>query len=248
MTRNIDELIEEYNKEISVPKKNLENNDSIRVLAITGNRFIGFKAEIAHILNVNIGDEILYILDANGRINVRKSPDKLILGHNEKFISLNKISEEGRGHFKFKVPIDILRILKIRDKERLVWILDDKNNVLIISTILPEQCTFNGILLDISSFSFRQVSIPTSVRDLLLVDAGDIIVYSVKNDNIIVNSFTDIDKLINVGMGMISTSLQAHLSKSIENFINPKDHHLLWILDIDGDIILRNTFLPKICI
>lgn len=252
MTNDIEALIDEYNNEISeiLPISehiNSKINDSIRVLDISPSKIIGFKAEIAHILNVNGGDNILYILDANGMINARKGTDKLMLGPNEKFISNSTISSD-KGHFVFRMPADIPKILQIKDKERLIWILDNKNNVLIKDTILSENCIIKGEILDISVFSYRQFGIPTIVRDLLLVDAGNIIVFAIKNNNVIVKSFADIDNLESIGMSKISTSLRASFSKPLEKFINPKDNHLLWILDMDGDIILRNTVLPNNCI
>ena len=139
MTNDIENLIDEYNKELSeilpIPEYvNPKNNGSIRILAISSSKMVGFKAEIANILDVNAGNEILFILDENGRINVRKSADKLMPRPNEKFISASKISaskiHEGKADLIFRISTDIPRILKIEDKERLVWILDDKNNII----------------------------------------------------------------------------------------------------------------------
>ena len=257
MTNDIETLIGEYNKEMSeilpIPEHvNPKNNDSIRILAISSSKIVGFKAEIANILDVNVGDELLYILDDNGRINVRKSTDKLMLGPNEKFISLSKISAskiyEEKADLIFRIPRDISKILKIKDKGRLVWILDDKNNILIKNTTVSDNCTIKGEILDISALSHNTIGIPEIVRDLLLTEAGDVIAFIINNNNIVVKPFTDIENLSSIAMSTISRSLRANFNKTLEGFTNPKDGHLLWILDNNGEIILRNTILPNSCI
>lgn len=250
---NIEKLIDEYNKEMSetfpVPEHiNSKNNDSAKVLALSSSKVAGFKEEIAVILDVNVGDELLYILDANGKINVRKSTDKLTLGPNEKFISSGRISVSNISGLFFRIPKDVTRILNIKEKERIVWILDDKNNVIIKDTMLPDNCIIKGEILDISAFSYQSIGIPEIVRDLLLVEAGDVIVYTIKNDNIIVKPFDEIDNLTSVAMSTISGSLRANFNKTLEKLISPKGDHLLWILDMDGDIILKNIVLPNGCI
>lgn len=257
MTNDIEKLIDEYNKEMSeilpIPEYvNPKNNDSIRILAISSSKMVGFKAEIANILDVNVGNEILFILDENGRINVRKSADKLMLESNEKFISASKISaskiREGKTDLIFRVPKDIPRILKIEDKERLVWILDDENNILIKNTTLSDNCIIKGEILDISAIGNNTMGIPEIVRDLLLAEAGDVIVFTFENNNIIVKSFSDNENLSNIAMSTISCNLRAYFNKTLERFTNPKNGHILWILDNNGEIILRNTILPNSCI
>ena len=57
-----------------------------------------------------------------------------------------------------------------------------------------------------------------------------------------------IDNLMKHELTMVQTTGQIYLTKILKDFINPKDNHLLWILDTDRDIILRNTVLPNTCI
>ena len=260
---NIKNLIDEYNKEVSeilpFPKyTNPNNSGSIRVLGITPARNLKFKAEteIALALGVNAEDEILYTLDTNGIINVKKITDKMHLRPNEKFISAARIGKaETPSHLQTlqtTIPKDISRILKIKDKERLAWILDDNNNVIIKNTIFPDTCAINGEILDISFLAHnRSINIPPNIRNLLNINAEDVIVFVIKNGNIIIKPFKDID--INIDnlkyeLTMVQTTGQIYLTKILKDFINPKDNHLLWILDTDGDIILRNTVLPNTCI
>ena len=253
----IEMLIEEYNKMMDeifpVPEYvNSKNNDSIRVLALSSSKIVGFKDEIANILAANVGDDLLFILDANGWINVRKSTDKLMLEPNEKFISVSKISAskiyEGKAYLIFRIPKDITKILNIKEKERIVWMLDNKNNVIIKDTLLSDNCIIKGEILDISAFSYQSMGIPEIVRDLLFSEAGDVIVFAIKNDNVIVKSFADIENLKRIAISTISISMRASFNKTLKSFTNSKDGHLLWILDMDGDIILRNTILPNTCI
>jgi hypothetical protein len=256
MVDDIETLIDEYNKEISETLHiseciNSKIDDSIRVLAITSSKMASLNEEVANILDVNVGDEIIYVLDDNGMINVRKSTANLTLKYNEKFISINKISAtkfHGRACFVFRISRDIPRILKIEDKERLVWILDDNNNVIIKNATLSDNCIIKGEILDISAISHNAMGIPEIVRDLLLTTAGDVIAFCTKNNNIIVKSLSDIENLKSIAMSTISISFRANFNKTVKSLINPIDNHLLWILDINGDIILRNTVLPDSCI
>jgi bifunctional DNA-binding transcriptional regulator/antitoxin component of YhaV-PrlF toxin-antitoxin module len=262
MTNDIEILIDEYNKEISetlpIPEHvHSKDSELIRVLTISSSKMASLKTEIANILDVNVGDEILYILDKNGMVNVRKSKDKLMPGPNEKFISVGKISAtkiaatkfyEGKAALVLTIPRDIHRILKVEDKERLAWILDDKNNIIIKDTMLSDNCTIKGEILDISATSYNSVSIPEIVRDLLLTEAGDVIVFTTDDNNIIVKSLSDTENLKSIAMSTISRSFRATFNKTLKSFTNPKDDHLLWILDNNGEIVLRNTFLPKTCI
>lgn len=257
---NIEDLINEYNKEVSeipFPKHvNPSNSNSIRVLGITATKNVKFKSEtaIARTLGINAGDEILYTLDANGMINVKKITDHP--SPNEKFISVAKIgkveNQSGLSTLQTTIPKDISMILKIKDKDRLVWIVDENNNVIIKDTTLPDTCIINGIILDISAVSHnRAINIPPNVRNLFFINAEDVIVFVIKNDNIIIKPFEDldidIDNLRKHELATVQSTGQIYLSKILTDFINIKDNHLLWILDKDGDVILRNTVLPNAC-
>ena len=86
------------------------------------------------------------------------------------------------------------------------------------------------------------------MRDLIFVESGDVIVFVIKNCNVIIKPLEEMDELLEiVGMSKITDMEHIHLRKELLNIIYPKDSRILWILDIDGDIILRNTVLPNTC-
>lgn len=231
------------------------STDTIKILSIT--TLTSFELTtlakiIAVILKVNIGDEILFILDKNGIINIRKSEGKLILKSTEKFLSSSKIG--GRiGSLYLTIPKDIMNILKIQEGDNIAWILDENNNVIIKDAVLPDSCTISGIMVDTSIISYQSTTIPINVRDLILVEVGDIVILAIKNGNLIIKGIgEDVNDLEVIAVLRLNFNRTIHLRKEIQNIINPiiniiNTNDILWILNKDGDIIMRNTVLPSIC-
>jgi bifunctional DNA-binding transcriptional regulator/antitoxin component of YhaV-PrlF toxin-antitoxin module len=139
-------------------------------------------------------------------------------------------------------------------------IIDSDRNIIVRHAFLSNICSIDilnknisALVIDITTlvqqpgYISYQTSLPKNVRELLGVYEGDIFTLSLdESDNIVINqkivkNLVQDAKLISTGRFSISEE-----SRNIFNII-PGDK-ILWIIDEDGNIIMRNVILSDNCI
>ena len=231
----------------------------IRVIShakVLQNRAISLDRETADILDVYHGDEILYILNKKGIVNIRKFKGDIILGPGEKYLSSCTIMSYGGTNLVVSTSNDVRQAIDVDIGDDVLFIVDNDINIIIRHAFLSNICsldTFNknisALVIDITTLwpQTKQTILPKNVRDILGVDEGDIFTLSLdETDNIIVNQ--EVSKNLLREAKLIRKSL-FYVSKEISNILNiTTGNKILWIIDEDGNIIMRNAILSDNCI
>ena len=205
---------------------------------------------MADVTKINIGDNILFVLDEYGHVNVRPySP----LMPREKYISSIKFG----SRLVIQIPKDVMDILEIGEDEKILWILDENGNIIIKNTFLPTDCTkiilkqdIGAMAISLSHINRRGfTTIPIEISDLFDMQIGDTITLSLDtHDNIIVN----IDITTNSDRSIQTTKIYKEFHIHLDTDVRTKlkidiEDSILWILNENGHIIIRNTILPNVC-
>lgn len=230
----------------------------IRVISrakITQHKTIALDKEITDILEAYHEDDILYILNKNGIVNVRKFKGDVILGPGEKYLSSCTVSHHG-DQFAVTITGDVRQVIDVDIGDDVLLIIDDNRNMIIRHAFLSNRCSIDilnknisALVIDITTLwpQKNQTSLPKNVRDILGVDEGDIITLSLdESDNIIVHQ--EVFKNL-LQKAKLLKNVQFTVSKEVSNILNiiPGDK-ILWIIDEDGNIIMRNAILSDNCI
>jgi bifunctional DNA-binding transcriptional regulator/antitoxin component of YhaV-PrlF toxin-antitoxin module len=232
---------------------------------ITLTKTISFSKEIADMLKVNIGDEILYILNKNGVVIIRKFEGDVILGPGERYLSSCTVYRKGVS-FSVYIARDIMQINNVDIGYDVIFIVDsDINirdiNIIIRNAFLSNTCSIDMLNKDISALiidittlqSNNQTTLPKNVRDILGVDEGDIFALSIDEfNNVIIHRGVSKNLKPTAMYCLQEAKLGARtlftISNEVRNILNiTTGDKILWIVDEDGNIIIRNTILPDSC-
>ncbi len=223
----------------------------ISVCKITPHRRISIKKEIIDLLDINIGDEILYILDENGIINIRKFKGDIILGKGEKYISSSSITP----WMETTITSDIRQIINADIGDNILLILDNKGNIIIRNTVILDECSINifnkditALIIGVSSFYHQNKSaaIPKEIMDILGVYEGDKVILSL-------DEYGNITVSKEIGDNLLQEIIlnrqypNVYLKKKVVDIINPTNK-ILWYVDEKINIIIKNNLLPDNCI
>lgn len=151
--------------------------------------------------------------------------------------------------FVMTIPPIIREILELYIGTYILWIVDEKTNIIVKNAILPENCITKepSVLMNITYVSPLYTRIPKNIREYLKVDPGDTVAFFYDND-ITIEKYDEIkssksSKLIGITK-MYNTEI--YFNKQMRSLLNIEDL-ILWILDSNGNIILKNAILPDIC-
>jgi hypothetical protein len=214
--------------------------------------------EIIDFLELSKGDEILFILK-NNNIYVRKFKDNVPLNQEEKYISSSAITAY-RKYFKTLISKDVMKLLNIDPSEQFLWTIDSDNNVIIRNTILIDCCSKELLKKDIPALIIGTskitiindklvVWIPKEIIDILGILVCEKIVLSMdKYYNIIISRELGHNLLIQDVKTNYIRHPRIYLSNEIIDILDIKfGDKILWIYDEDGNIILKNAYLPDNC-
>ncbi len=233
--------------------------------SITQTKRIAIKKEIMNLIDANIGDDILYILDKNGIVNIRKFKGNVTLGIGEKYISSSIITQH-KPHLKTSITIasDVRNAVNVDIGDKILWILDNDGNIIIRNNVILGKCSKNifnkditALLIYVSSLTFQnQISIPKEITDILGVYEGDKFILSLDEyGNIIVSKEIEENLLQEVNLleeNLLQESIISrqyptiYLKQTTIDIIEPIDN-ILWFFDEKGNIIIKNDLLPDNC-
>lgn len=225
---------------------------------ITADNKTTIKKEIADILKISAKDDILFILDENRRIIIRRYPTPLRL--EEKFLSSAKVGErifgkERETEFRIHVSKDVIDILEVDKDRKILWILDENGNIILRNTFLFSKCAIDILNQDTSAMiifltkisTAGLTTIPKEVLDILDIDIGDTIAFIIdKFGNITVNVAPLSNELL--GETKIYDAYKIYFSIEVREKLKVDiGDNILWIFDENGNVIIKNTILPNTC-
>lgn len=229
----------------------------ISVCTITPNRRISIKKEIMNLLDINIGDEIIYILDKNGIVYIRKFKDDVTLGTGEKYLSSSYIIQHNKPRIEISVSItsDVRQAVNADIGDKILWILDNDGNIIIRNTVILGGCSINifnkditALIIDMSSFMHQSntTSIPKEIVNILGVYEGDKVILSLDEyGNIIISK--------EIGENLLQENIisrqypMIYIIKTVIDILEPVDK-ILWYVTEEVNIIIKNNLLPDNCI
>lgn len=224
---------------------------------------ITIPSDITDILNLSVDDEILWIFGENRNIILRKSsgirPSFKELKPRELFIARSVASLiPKRKEWRTTVPKEIREILHIPIVDRILWALDENTNIIIMSSVLSNDCIRDILNNDLSATVIYVTPIsgdgimtfPKEIRELLDISHGDIIILNDTNDSITITK-SPIASIYHFAkiLGTKMDTFFIYLGKEIRDRLKVDiGDNILWIIDNRKNIIIRNTFLPDICL
>lgn len=224
---------------------------------------ITIPSDITDILNLKADDEILWIFSENRNVIVRKSsgirPSFKELKPKELFIARNMASSiPKRKEWRIEIPKDIRKVLHIPTVDRILWAIDENANVIMMSSVLSNDCIKDILNNDLSAMLIYVtpisgegiITFPIAIREFLDVGHGDIIILNGTNDSITITK-TPISSEYHSAT-IIGTKMDTffiYLGKDIRDRLKVDiGDDILWIVDERKNIIIRNSFLPDICL
>jgi len=150
--------------------------------------------------------------------------------------------------FLMTIPHAIRDILELDIGDDILWIVDENTNIIVKNSILPKNCITRepSILMNITYASPLKTRIPNNIKEYLKVGTGDTVAF-LHNHNITIEKYDEKDKSSKlISTTKISSGTEIYVDKQIRTLLDLEDL-VLWILDSDGNIILKNAILPDIC-
>ena len=217
---------------------------------ISPNRTISIKKEIMDLLDINFDDEILFVLDKNGTVNIRKFEKNMTLGTGEKYISTSHIFQHrGQTYINLSITItgDVRHTVNADIGDKILWIIDNDGNIIIRNDVILGECSTNIFNKDIGALIIgltqlphhsKTLPIPKEIKDILGMHEGDKIVLSLDEySNIIVSVETGKKAMVHYDTRLID---------AVVNILDNTDK-ILWFVDEEGNIIIKNDLLPDNC-
>lgn len=220
--------------------------------SITINRKISIKKEIMDLLDINFGDEIWFILDNNGIVNIRKFKDDMILETEEKYISSAHLIQP----IGAQISSDIRIAINADVGDRILWISDSKGNILIRNTVILDECSINifnkdisALIIDLTTLNYNNftTSIPKEITDILGLYEGIKLMLSLDEyDNIIVSKEMR-ENILEETLVSGRESHRIYFNKTVIDILDNTDK-ILWFFDEEGNVIIKNNLLPDNCV
>ncbi len=228
----------------------------LSVSKISPGRYMAIKKDTLEFLSADSEDEILFILDQNGIINIRKFEKNVILGKNEKYISTSHIYKRHGIGSSIKINTDVLNIVNVDLGDQML-IIDMNGSIILRNNVILEECSQNifnknigALIIALTSFNLQSgyTILPKEIIDILGSYSRDKVMFSLDEyGNVIVSN--DIGKnlwLQNAVFVLTASGIKIHLIKSIQDILeNPTK--ILWFFDEEGNVIIKNNLLPDIC-
>lgn len=227
----------------------------ISLSTIRGNRTISLKKEIINLLDINIGNEILFILDKNGIINVRKFKGDVKLETGEKYISSAYVTQPGIS-IVVTITGDVRRFVNADIGDTIIWVLDNDGNIIIRNTVILDECSTNifnkgitALIIGLSTLN-RQTkiaAIPKEIRDILGLNEGDKVMISLDEYGNTTISKEIRENLLQESIVIGRQDFDIYLNNTVVDILHIVDK-ILWFFDEEGIIIIKNDLLPDNCI
>jgi bifunctional DNA-binding transcriptional regulator/antitoxin component of YhaV-PrlF toxin-antitoxin module len=226
----------------------------LNVSSIASNNSTLIKNEIADILKIKDEDEIIFVLDENNRINVKRYPVPLVPG--EKFLSSSRIGEREREkepQFYTHISPDIVNIIELDEYRKILWILDKNGNIIIKNVFLSSECTkyilghkISAMIISLSKIRhLRTTTLPSGIVEILDINIGDTIAFYLNEfNNIVVTTIPNRSLGIEV---KVLDKYVIYFTKIMEILNVNIGDNILWILDENGNIIIKNIILHDSC-
>lgn len=218
---------------------------------ISPNRTMSIKKETIDLLDINFDDEILFVLDKNGAVNIRKSDENTTLGTGEKYISTSHIFQHrGQTYINTSITVtgDVRRAVNADIGDKILWLIDNNGNIIIRNDVILGECSTNIFNKDIGVLIIgltqlphhcKTLPIPKEIRDILGIYEGDKTVLSLDEyNNIIVSAETEKNMMVHY---------EKRLIDAVINILDNTDK-ILWFIDEEGIIIIKSDLLPDNCI
>lgn len=214
------------------------------------------KKEIMNLLDVNVGDEILFILDRNGIVNIRKFKGDIALRTGERYLSSSYIAlHKIQTNINYIVTItgDVRRAVNADIGDQVLWLLDNDGNIIIRNNVTLGKCSTNIFNKDIGALiigltildSQNKTSIPKEITDILGIYEGYKFMLSLDEyGNIIISKETGENLLQEATINRQYPNV--YITKIVINILEPIDK-ILWIFDEEGNIMIKNNLLPDNC-
>jgi bifunctional DNA-binding transcriptional regulator/antitoxin component of YhaV-PrlF toxin-antitoxin module len=223
---------------------------ALSLSTISPNRTISIKKEIMDLLDINFDDEILFVLDKNGTVNIRKFEENMTLGTGEKYISTSHIFQHrGQIYINLSIAItgDVRRAVNADVGDKVLWTIDNDGNIIIRNDVIIGECSTNIFNKDIGALIIgltqlphhsKTLPIPKEIKDILGMHEGDKIILSLDEySNIIVSAEAGKKAMVHY---------DTHLIDVLINILDNTDK-ILWFVDEEGNIIIKNDLLPDNC-
>jgi bifunctional DNA-binding transcriptional regulator/antitoxin component of YhaV-PrlF toxin-antitoxin module len=222
----------------------------ISVSKIGTNR-IYIKKEIIDYLNIDNGDEILYILDRNGTVNIRKFKKYVNLGVGEKYIysaGITFLKTEVVAH----ISSEVIGYINADIGDKILWILDSKGNIIIRNSVILNGCSLNifkkeisALIINLSMIYQKMVTtVPKEIIDILDIYRGDKIILSLDQyDNII---FSKKMRKNVIQEATVSDKYSIYLGNIPINILD-RPNKILWLVDEEGNVVIKNNLLHDNC-
>jgi bifunctional DNA-binding transcriptional regulator/antitoxin component of YhaV-PrlF toxin-antitoxin module len=234
--------------------------DSSKIIKLAATNIPSYVADI---LSLTADDEILWIFGENRNVILRKSsgirPSFKELKPKELFIArCIAYAVPKRKEWRIQIPKDIREILHIPTVDRILWALDENANVIVMSSVLSNDCMKNILNNDISSIviyvtplsGLGLMTFPKEIREFLDINHGDIVKLNDTNGNITITKSPISSVYYSTTIaGTKKDTFSIYLGKEIRDILKVDiGDSILWIIDENKDIIIRNSFLPDICL
>jgi bifunctional DNA-binding transcriptional regulator/antitoxin component of YhaV-PrlF toxin-antitoxin module len=234
------------------------NKCSLRVISMIhvhpGSGGFLMKREVSKKLNVSSGDEIVFILDKNGNINVRKHPSTVEEG--EKYLDSATISDQTVEHMyprypgrkkdvKSRIPEYIVKILNLGEDRNILWGVDSNGNIIIKDTFISLNNNIPAMVISFGNMvRYGVFTIPSEIRGILDIYINDIVVFILdENDNIMVKRATTTVSPLLLGSSTVYANYDIIISHDdIRERLDESDKEdILWAIDANGNIIITST-------
>jgi antitoxin component of MazEF toxin-antitoxin module len=212
--------------------------------------------DVLNILKLHIGEEVIFTLK-DSIVYVKKYFKNIKL-LDEIYLSSAKIT----GPFKsVRISPDVIKLIDADKGDKILWIIDSNRNIILRNNFLPNRCSkkfinkdLNSVIIGLTRIGVTNTPIPIDVRDLLGLVKDDVINISLDIENVIISkemhelnqpSYTT--KVFFSDQSSKSGEFLFYIKKEIKEFLKLTDK-ILWIIDENGDISMRNNDFPEDCL
>ena len=210
--------------------------------------------EVSKKLNVDVGDEILFILDKNERVNVRKHPSKLEEG--EKYLDSATIlgqtvermyprHPKRKKDVKSRIPEYMAKIINLGEDRNTLWSIDSNGNITIKDTFIFLNNNIPAMVISFGNMvRYGVFTIPSEIVNILDIHINDIIIFILdENDNIMVKRATTKIPQLLLGSSTVYDNYDIIISHDdIRKRLDDSDKEdILWTIDENGNIVISST-------